>query len=266
MAKGLILYDYDGTLVDEREAIYTPTNVTKRAISQLQDNGYLCVLATGRALSYISKGAKDLHLDGYVTCNGAFVTMHGKVIHKVIFEDEELSKFVDYMEEKEINFILEGNEFCYVKDMQDAEYLHFVENFKLPKDNFVQYKGKEQVSGKISKITLVFKDRTTLSACADLLKPHYQVCLHRNCNTFDLGKKSVNKGVGTKAIANHYNIPYEKTYAFGDADNDIELLDSVKYGVAMKVHDPVLDDVAYMVTDSVKEEGIYKALKKLEVI
>ena len=98
MVKGLVLYDYDGTLVDERDAIYVPSNITKKTISRLQDMGYLCVLATGRALSYIPSGAKDLHLDGYVTCNGAYVTVHGKVIHKVIFEDEELAALIAYMD------------------------------------------------------------------------------------------------------------------------------------------------------------------------
>ena len=47
MVKGLVLYDYDGTLVDERDEIYVPTQLTKAAISRLQDLGYLCVLATG---------------------------------------------------------------------------------------------------------------------------------------------------------------------------------------------------------------------------
>ena len=82
----------------------------------------------------------------------------------------------------------------------------------------------------------------------------------------DIGKKAVHKGVGAKAIMEHYGIPYEATYAFGDGDNDVELLASVRYGIAMRKHDPLLDDVAYMVTGTVKEEGIFEALKKLEVI
>lgn len=90
MIKGLVLYDYDGTLVDERDGIYEVTAKTRKAISLLQDSGYLCVLATGRALSYIPQEAKNLHLDGYVTCNGAYATIHGKEIHKVIFDEMEL--------------------------------------------------------------------------------------------------------------------------------------------------------------------------------
>ena len=78
MIKGLVLYDYDGTLVDERDEIYEPTVKTKKAISLLQDKGYLCVLATGRALSYIPQEARNLSLDGYVTCNGHMLQFMGK--------------------------------------------------------------------------------------------------------------------------------------------------------------------------------------------
>ena len=112
MVKGLVLYDYDGTLVDERDEIYVPTLMTKAAISHLQDLGYLCVLATGRALSYIPNGAKDLHLDGYVTSNGAYVTVHGKVIHNDVFSEEELLSLLQYMDSLSINYILEGTNLC----------------------------------------------------------------------------------------------------------------------------------------------------------
>ena len=160
--KGLVLYDYDGTLVDERDEIYEPTVKTKKAISLLQDKGYLCVLATGRALSYIPQEARNLSLDGYVTCNGAYATIHGKEIHKVIFDEAELRKLIEYTMKEDVNFILEGNSFCYVQDMEDREYLHFIENFKIPLDNFVQYKDLKQVKDKISKITLICKDKNHL--------------------------------------------------------------------------------------------------------
>lgn len=266
MVKGLVLYDYDGTLVDERDAIYVPTQKTRAAISKLQDQGYLCVLATGRALSYIPNGAKDLHLDGYVTSNGAYVTVHGKVIHNDVFTDEELSGLITYMDEANINYILEGTKFCYVKDMKEEGYLHFMDNFKIPEDNFVKYRCFEDVKGKIGKITLAFANREELNKAGEVLSDKYQCSFHRNCNTFDIGKKHSSKGVGVAAIIDYYQIDKEHTYAFGDGDNDVELLAGVTYGVAMRKHDPKLDDVAYMVTGTVKEEGIYEALKKMEVI
>ena len=47
MVKGLVLYDYDGTLVDERDEIYVPTQLTKAAISRLQD---LAIVQTERRI------------------------------------------------------------------------------------------------------------------------------------------------------------------------------------------------------------------------
>lgn len=266
MVKGLVLFDYDGTLVDEREAIYVPTAKTKMAIRKLQEQGFLCVLATGRALSYIPNGAKDLHLDGYITSNGAYVTVHGKVIYNDVFCDEELAQLIQYMDTHSVNYILEGTNYCFVKDLHEESYLHFMENFKIPKDNFVRYRSFDEVKERISKITLAFTNPEEVHKASQSLKDNYQCSFHRNCNTFDIGKKCIDKGTGAQIIINRYSIPIEQTYAFGDGDNDITLLATVKYGIAMQQHDARLDDVAYMITNSVSKEGIYEALRKLKVI
>lgn len=266
MKKGLVLFDYDGTLVDERDGIYVPSALTKKAISMLQDQGYLCMLATGRALSYIPQGAKDLYLDGYITCNGAYVCVHGKEILNVVFQTAQLQALLAYFDQENINYILESKEFCFVKDLKDPEYLHFLNNYKIPENNYVAYQGLKQVEGLVSKITLVFQTMEQLHAVKDVLDPYFQVSVHRNCNTFDIGLKSMNKGVGVKAVIDYYQLPFDQTIAFGDGDNDVELLASVKYGVAMGIYHKDLEDVLYMVTDTVKQEGIYKALKKLDVL
>ena len=264
--KGLVLFDYDGTLVDERDQIYSPTIKTKKAIEMLQEKDYLCVLATGRAQSYIPKGAKDLYLDGYITSNGACVNIHGKEIYHDVFNEEELLNLLQDFETYEVNFILENSKYCFVKDMKDPNYIHFIDNFKTPKDNFVSYKGFEQVKDKIEKITLVFRNEKHLQEYSERIKKSYVVGYHRNCYTFDIAKPHINKGAGVKALIDKLHIPIEHTYAFGDGDNDVELLASVTHGIAMGIHDVVLDPVATMVTGSVKEEGIYEALVKLEVI
>lgn len=264
--KGLVLFDYDGTLVDERDEIYVPTLKTKKAIELLQDKDYVCVLATGRAQSYIPKGARDLSLDGYITSNGACVQIHGKELYHDVFEQEELSELLQDFETYDINFILENSQHCFVKDLKDPNYIHFLDNFHTPKDNFIAYTNYEQAHNKIEKITLIFKDDAHLQAYCPIAKKKYVVGFHRNCNTFDIAKPHVNKGTGVKALLAKCNIPMEETYAFGDGDNDVELLASVTHGIAMGLHDELLDPVASMVTGTVKEEGIYEALKKLEVI
>lgn len=266
MIKGLVLFDYDGTLVDEREGIFVPTQRTAQSITELQQLGYLCVLATGRALSYISSGAKDLQLDGYVTSNGANVTIQDKELYRNVFADTDLQELIRFMKSRQINFILESADFCYVDDREEKNYQHFIENFKIPKDHHVDYQNFEQVKQKIEKITLAFASQQALQEGLKLLRGKYACSVHRNCNTFDIGKSINHKGIGAKVIMEHYHIPLKQTYAFGDGDNDIELLDSVGYGIAMGIHDPGLDKVASHITGTVKEDGIYQALKKLGLL
>ena len=68
--RGIVFFDYDGTLADKKEGIYLPTKTTIEAIKRLRENKYLTVLATGRALCYVP----DMGIDfgGYVTSNGAY--------------------------------------------------------------------------------------------------------------------------------------------------------------------------------------------------
>lgn len=266
MMKGLVLFDYDGTLVDEREGILSPTAMTKHAVEELQKRDMLCVLATGRALSYIPKGAKDLYLDGYVTSNGAYITVHGKVLFQNVFEDKELQALLLAFNANNINFILENAQYCYVKDLLDPNFIHFLNNFHIPKDNYVLYRKFDQVRGAIEKITLAFQSQAHMKMYGRKLSKYYSISYHRNCYTFDIGKPHINKGVGASVIADYYHIPVDAIYAFGDGDNDVELLSYAGYGIAMEKHDVQLDKVANMVTASVKDEGIYKALQKLEVM
>lgn len=70
------------------------------------------------------------------------------------------------------------------------------------------------------------------------------------------------KGNAIKHLADYYNIPYERTMAFGDGDNDLEMLRSVKFGVAMaNAREEVLEATPYH-TLSNKEDGVAHFLKE----
>ena len=53
---------------------------------------------------------------------------------------------------------------------------------------------------------------------------------------------------------------------FGDGDNDIELMEVAKIGVAMGNGTENLKKVSDYVTDDIEKDGIYNALVKLEII
>lgn len=75
-----------------------------------------------------------------------------------------------------------------------------------------------------------------------------------------------NKANALKKVCDFYNISNDKTIAFGDGNNDIEMIKFVKYGVAMANSVTELFDFANFKTKKVTENGVYCFLKNMEKI
>ena len=52
-------------------------------------------------------------------------------------------------------------------------------------------------------------------------------------HVIEIVKSGLNKAVGIQKVANYLNIPKERIIAFGDEDNDLEMIDYAGTGVAM---------------------------------
>ena len=94
--KGAVFFDYDGTLTDEHAGILKPTEATREAIRKLRENGYLAILATGRAIPYIYD--MGVEFDGMSTSNGTYGVVAGEVIfdHIVEFIGDRRTQAVPY--------------------------------------------------------------------------------------------------------------------------------------------------------------------------
>ena len=78
--------------------------------------------------------------------------------------------------------------------------------------------------------------------------------------------KQGGKTAGIESILKHYGIKKEEIMAFGDAENDIEMLQYAQIGVAMGNADDEVKEAADYVTDMVDSDGIYKALKHFRIL
>ena len=57
-----------------------------------------------------------------------------------------------------------------------------------------------------------------------------------------------------------------KMYAFGDSSNDLDMIKAAGHGVIMGHHDPVLEPYAEYITDTVENDGLYKAMEHYGLI
>ena len=67
-------------------------------------------------------------------------------------------------------------------------------------------------------------------------------------------------------VRKYYGVPEENIYAVGDGMNDMEMIKAAAHGIAMGQGNPELLLASDYVTDSIYEDGIYKAFKHFKLI
>lgn len=97
-SKGLLLFDYDGTLVDGSIGIHEISDATVEALCQARSNGYLTVLASGRSIGMVEP-VKHL-FDGFITTNGAYARIKGKEYHNRIIDKDVLRRMMEFFQDK----------------------------------------------------------------------------------------------------------------------------------------------------------------------
>lgn len=71
------------------------------------------------------------------------------------------------------------------------------------------------------------------------------------------------KNKGIDQMIKHYQINLGEVMAFGDGNNDIDMLKHVGVGVAMGNANDLVKAASDFVTDTINDDGIFKALKNL---
>lgn len=259
MNKKMIFFDIDGTLLDENKEVLAST---RDALKTLKKNGHELAIATGRNLFLAQKVIEELDFNSYIVCNGAAGYYH----HELVFENsldpvayEELLQVAD----------LQGHQIVY----QSAELLRSRDE--------VSKKSIEEAMNSID-FGVPDYDREfyqsnklyqSLIFYSELEKKHYeqgQFPKFRFVRWHDVGVDILPYG-GSKAntalkIAKMQGFSVEDTIAFGDGLNDLELLTMVGTGVAMGNAVELVKSQATYVTDNCNEDGIAKALTKLNLI
>ncbi len=256
--KGAVFFDIDGTLIELTKGIYVPPPSAAKAIAKLRENGYLTAIATGRAEAYVPD--LRLPLDCIISCNGAALTKDGQTVFSRTMPYETLSEIIKYLKENKCPFVLETTKNCYYSGAEER-YFSWISRDFYPLDKY-----EDEI-----------KDFETIKICAFYrpeilpeLKRRFgekaYVIVHRHNPFADIGALGVSKGSAIIKAIEVFGIDISDTYAFGDDNNDFEMLSTVAHGVAMTPHAPALENVAEYVTESVAEDGIYNALMHYKLI
>lgn len=256
--KHLIVLDLDGTLLTKNQTI-SPR--TKQVLHHLKEAGHEIMIATGRPFRASQLYYKELGLTTpIVNFNGAYVhhplvssweVSHTPFDHKVALD------IVDACHDFQFHNI--------IAEIQDDLYFHY-DDEKL-KDIF-HLGNPTVITGDLRKSMLnsptsmlIHTDEQNMSEIRKHLTDiHAQVINHRGWaapfHVIEIVKNGLNKAIGIQKVANYLNISKENIIAFGDEDNDLEMIEYAGIGVAMGNAIPQLKNLANQITLTNEEDGI----------
>lgn len=251
----IIYFDVDGTLLDSQS--HTILESTRQALLALKAKGYKLAVCTGRTFESIKEvGVLDLiDWDGYVVVNGAQVLNHKQeTIYRKVFEPQWIKKLIENHPQ---SLLLQGDKLNLVHDA-NAAYSHSLEYFNI-KEEIPPIKYSDEIVYKIISYGFDDLDNQTLEWIDTSADYVYDVLKNR-----EISPKGTNKYTGVQYLNDYLDIDY--SIGFGDGDNDIDFLNGMDMGIAMGNATPRVIEISDFQTASSWEDGIYKALVRLEII
>lgn len=260
---GAVFFDVDGTLIDGASGIHEPSKKTIEAIKELKDKGYLILISTGRPASMLDKRILTIDPNGIIASNGTYAIIDGQEVLNHAIDKDELKGIVKFLEDNNIGYVLEGQEISYVDKCEKRNTWGKVQEFSIEMDAFTREWELDDVV--VHKLTVFTESDEEMEKVLNF-NEDYSIMRHTGFTSSDFYRNKYSKGYAIKELIENLNIPKDKTFAFGDGTNDIEMFQEVKYGIAMGGAAKELLEHAYFKTSTVEEEGIYNGLKKLELI
>ncbi len=269
--------DMDGTLLDDNLEIMPKT---KQAIIELQEKGIKLIIATGRALEAVKKYIPEIKIKEY---GGLIISGNGAIVYDPV-KDEVI--FRDYISVEEAREILERIKEFNIFPFYRQDGLMHMGNYK----KFLEDNGKntelihfDDIRARGGSFDIVEHDDLLKSINKPIMKlmaagyPEYMWNNFDRINNklepvahamltlstvMEFSKNNVSKGHALESLGINPN----HLMAFGDSLNDFHMLKFAKYGIAMENAMQPLKDIAFAITSSNVDEGIYKALVRYGVV
>ena len=244
----IVFFDVDGTLIDMQKKQISEK--TLETLHRLRKNGVLICLATGRPPASLPK-IPGVDFDVYLTCNGSLCYTCEDVIfsnpipapdvQKVIHNAAALGRPVSVATKER----LAANGW----DTDLAEYYSFAHLELTVAEDF-----EEAARQEVYQVMLGCREQDYPAILEGISGARITASWDRAADVIPLNG---GKGAGIQKILAYFHLTKEQALAFGDGNNDIEMLQSVGTGVAMENASAQLKAVADDICGHVAEDGIY---------
>lgn len=244
----IVFYDIDGTLVDPRTRCISEKTV--QTIQALRQKGVLQCIVTGRPCASLPDFG-DLLFDAMATFNGSFCYTDDKTIYSNPIDPADVQVLLQNAATlgRPVSVAVKDRLAANGWDQDLADY------YRLAKLELTVAEDFEAVCREdIYQIMLGCRASDHPAIIRGTSGVQLAISWDR---AVDVIPKTGGKGRAIREILSHFQLDPSQALAFGDGQNDMEVLQTVGTGVAMGNADPLLKAVADEICGPVSEDGIY---------
>lgn len=244
----IIFFDIDGTLIDmERKII---SEKTLETLIRLKDKNMILCLATGRAPTCLPHFEK-IEFDVFLTFNGSYCFNKQDTIFSNPIPTADIKTIISNGASLDRPVALATKERI-AANGKDRDLVDYFNISKL----------QVHVADDFDKVS----EDYVFQIMAGSYKEEYPQMM-KNVNgakiaawwdrAVDIIPAGSGKGKAIEKVLAYYHLDKSQSMAFGDGNNDIDMLQAVGYGIAMENGSDELKEIASDICGHVAEDGIY---------
>jgi Cof subfamily protein (haloacid dehalogenase superfamily) len=252
--------DLDRTLIAEDAALRPRT---RAAIERTRATGVHVILVTGRMFRAVKRYALEANLDDPVVCyQGAVVAepRTGRWLRHVPIPLDLARETIAALHDEGFGMNCYVDDELYVAEITPGarQYADFQDIELHPVGDLLAWLDKPPTK------LVVIDDPTVLDELELRMKARFdgRLFISKSLPYFlEFAAPGVTKGAGLQFVAERLGFVAARTVAFGDGENDIELLEWAGYGVAVENAHERVKALADLVCPRVDEEGVAQVLE-----
>ena len=264
----VIATDMDGTLLDPKGQLDLPR--LEKILDKLDQCDIRFVIATGnevhRMRQLLGHLAERVVL---VVANGARIFENNELIQAQTWDDAIVDRALAHFKGRECQdqfvvtamnggFVKEGTVFTELDKFMTPEMIEQL----YQRMNFVDEFDPNLFGGVLKMSMVVGEERSesVLQEINDLFDGHVRA-VSSGYGCIDILQDRIHKAWGLVELLKRWNLKPEQIMAFGDSENDIEMLELAGISYAMENAEEAVKRVATKVAPANSQAGVYKVLE-----
>ncbi|MCR5592316.1 MAG: Cof-type HAD-IIB family hydrolase [Saccharofermentans sp.] len=249
----LVASDMDYTLLLPGKPV-SPAN--KEAIRAIREAGGAFTLATGRSFYLTGSYARDLGITvPLITSNGAAISDPVKFcdVESVDFPSFILDSLMKLFTDEGVDATGYSSDGIYY--LPNSSRSSFIDSYNASVDADIKVPILKSSDHSFNKFLLIGPSSSVVDKLHSI--PGLQIVSSAK-NFLDIMMEGTGKGKALQRIASSLDIPV--TFALGDSENDLSLLESSDHSIAMADSDPSLLKIADYTTSDCESDGFARAV------